>query len=170
AKALPTAWIDRVERAAADMARVAHPRELRPVHATMAEIVRAVRESLDVSERRRCHFVVDAPGLVLETDGRLLARALVRAAADRLERREDAELMVHAHADADSATFSLIDATPPSGDALAQVPAATLAETLLVRDAARLGGRAALHCAGDHRCAVVVLPLDPAAKAGGDEA
>lgn len=155
--------LDRVERAAEDMARVARPREMRPVRATVGELVRSVRESMDADERRRCHFVVDAPALELKIDGRMLTRALVRAASERLEERDGAELMVHAHADATSATFSLIDVEPPTGDSLASVDPKTLGETLLLRDVARLGGRAALHRAGSHRCAVVVLPLDGSA-------
>lgn len=156
-----TREVDRAERAAGDLARLVRPRELRAVQTTLAEIVRSTREGLDAAERQRCHVAVDAAETPLHLDGRILVDALVRSMAERLSRSDRGELMLHAHADENSATLNLIDTEPPSVRSVVAIDPSTrtsVAHTLLLRDVERIGGRASVHVAGDHQCSVIVVP------------
>lgn len=162
--------LNHIEQRARDLTDLAHPRATRSIPTTTAEVARSMRESLDVSQRRRCHFVVDSPDETLFVDPRILTRALVRSASQRLDHDTRSELLVHMHSQEESVTISLVDTDPPpASSSVDEGPEApeTLHEMLLVRDVERLGGRAQLHRVGEHRCAVVILPKLGSSAEGG---
>lgn len=152
----------RTERAAANLVQWTCPRETRMVPCTVAEIVGSLAGMLDAGERERCHFVIEDGKADVLTDGPLLVDAFVRTIREILDGAAGTanEVMVHAHADDDRVTISLVDGpTDADGDAEGDdFRSPTFAEALLERDVARLGGRVTIHHTSEHRCCVAVLP------------
>ena len=153
----------RTERAAANLVQWTCPREIRRVPCTIAEIIESLSSSLDARERERCHFVIEDGSTDVVTDGPLLVEAFTRTIREVLDGKSDptSEVMIHAHADDDRMTISLVDG-PTDGDRSLDVDEVdrepTFAESLLERDIARLDGRVSIHRTSEHRCCVAVLP------------
>lgn len=150
-----------VEHAVDDLWRWASPAPLRRTSCALAELVATVRGGLDEAERARLWLIVEQGEVALHTDGTLLVatlRRFVRASLNQAGR----EVLLHAHADADSATLSVVDdvtdgaegAELGGGEARVDLP-------LLLgrRDVARLGGTCTVHhTTPQHRCIVLRFP------------
>lgn len=158
------------ESAAQDLVAWTAPRSLRITPATVGEIVESVSTTMSPALRSRCHLVVDNEDVALRTDARQLVEAFARSVQRCLVEAPTGELMIHAHADDEWATFSFIDAPSdtavahsqengPAGLELGTEAAPALADMLLKRDVERVGGRLSIHETGGHRCCVAVVPL-----------
>ena len=157
----------RTEQAAANLVHWTCPRDIRKVPCTVAEIVGSLSSTLDKAERERCHFVIENGDADVTTDGPLLVDAFTRTIREALSRAADdaSEVMIHAHADSDRVTISLVDgpaddSTTGNGHSGDTSPdrRPTLAEALLERDTERLGGRVSIHHTSEHRCCIAVFP------------
>jgi len=148
----------RVEDAVDDLWRWTQPAALRRTRCCLADLAASVRAGLDERERRRLWILVEQGGVVLETDGPLLVatlRRFVRASLLRAER----ELLLHAHADDDSVTLSVVDDPPHGEDSLDGDERVDLPLLLGRRDVARLGGTCTVHTTTpQHRCIVLRFP------------
>ena len=148
----------RVEDAVDDLWRWTQPTALRRTRCCLADLAASVRAGLDERERRRLWILVEQGGVVLETDGPLLVatlRRFVRASLLRAER----ELLLHAHADDDSITLSVVDDPPSGTDAIDGSERLDLPLLLGKRDVLRLGGPCTVHTTSpQHRCIVLRFP------------
>ncbi|MEM6672739.1 MAG: hypothetical protein AAF726_07830 [Planctomycetota bacterium] len=155
----------RAERAACDLVRWTAPRNLCVVPCTVSEVASSLESTLEPHERERCDIVVENGATELRTDSRLLVECLARTVEDALSRSATRrpEVLVHLHADDEDVTLSLVEGSaagltafdPDEEEANEEL---TLAEAILERDVARLGGRVSLHGSSGHRCCVAVVP------------
>lgn len=158
------AYVDRalgelaaVEHAVDDLWRWTSPTPLRRTSCAVADLVAAVRSGLEEAERSRLWLVVEEGDVALHTDGALLVGTLRRFVRGSLN-LAGREVLLHAHADAESVTLSVVDdladsAGEPGGDVL------DLPLLLGRRDVQRLGGTCTVHrSTPQHRCIVLRFP------------
>ncbi len=164
----------RAERAAEDLVAWTAPRPLRPVRCTVDHLIDSLRETLDPEIAERCRFAIDDGDTQLEIDARAAVATLERMLRFALDTalRPTADMMIHAHSDAEWTTLSLVDAPGDEDRSGAQgrdpsLDGTSLAEALMTRDVHRMGGRASLHRTGGHRCYVLVLPRTGTIVPGG---
>jgi len=147
-----------VEEAVDDLWHWTMPTPVRLTECTLAELVARLHAGLDECERARLWLVVEQGDVTLHTDGELLVATLRRFVRASLN-RDGRELLLHAHAEADTATLSVVD--DPPEDAALDPDHERLDLPLLMgrRDVARLGGTCTVHHATPkHRCIVLRFP------------
>jgi hypothetical protein len=147
-----------VEDAVDDLYRWTSPAPLRRTSTSLADLVASLRAGLDEHERERLWVIVERGGHSLVTDAPLLVATLRRFVRASLN-RDGREVLVHAHADDDSATLSVVD--DPPAELLGGDSAQRLDLPLMLgrRDIARLGGTCSVHhTTPRHRCIVLRFP------------
>ncbi|MEZ6014511.1 MAG: hypothetical protein R3F49_05315 [Planctomycetota bacterium] len=147
-----------VENAVDDLWRWCAPMPLRKLECSLTDIVASLRSGLEERERQRLWVLVEEGGLTLHTDGVLLVATLRRFARASLN-RDTQELLLHAHADADSVTLSIVDDPPHVSPTDSDEDHLDLPLMIGRRDVARLGGTCTVHhTTPRHRCIVLRFP------------
>lgn len=147
-----------VESAVNDLWRWTVPAAVRRTRCSLMDVVANLRGGLDDGERKRVWVIVEQGAAALHTDGGLLVSTMRRFVRASLA-RDTRELLVHAHAEADSATLAIVDDPPDGALAPGAEPPLDLPLMLGRRDIVRLGGTCTVHHTSPrHRCIVLRFP------------